>query len=49
MISLSLLTGITLLNLLMLVLAIADMCHHTQYYEQVVEQSEHSKCFQPDL
>jgi hypothetical protein len=30
------------------VLAIADVCHRTQYYEQVVEGSEQSKCFQPN-
>jgi hypothetical protein len=38
---------ITLLNLL--VLAIADMCHCMQYYEQVVEGLERSKCFLPHL
>jgi hypothetical protein len=33
-------TWINLLNLLVLVLAIADVCHRTQYFEQVVERSE---------
>jgi hypothetical protein len=32
----------TFLNLLVLVLAIADVCHRTQYYEQVVEGSKRS-------
>jgi hypothetical protein len=31
-----------------LVLAIADVCHRTQYYEQVIEQSERGKYFLPD-
>jgi hypothetical protein len=30
-----------------MVLAIADVCHRKQYYEQVVEGSERSKCFPP--
>jgi hypothetical protein len=42
---LSLLTCCELLCLLVLVLAIADVCHRTQYYEQVVEGSERSKLF----
>jgi hypothetical protein len=33
---------------LVLVLAIADVCHRTQYYEQVVEGSERNKCFLPE-
>jgi hypothetical protein len=45
MISFCLLLWISLLNLLVLVFAIADVCHRTQYYEQVVEGSEWSKCF----
>jgi hypothetical protein len=47
MISLSLLT-VNYLFLLVLVLVIADVCHRTQYYEQVVEESERSKCFLTD-
>jgi hypothetical protein len=39
---------ITLLNLLVLMLAIADVCHGMQYYEQVVDGSERSKCLLPD-
>jgi hypothetical protein len=36
------------LNLFVLVLAIVDVCHLSQYYEQVVEGLERSKCFLPD-
>jgi hypothetical protein len=35
--SLSVFTWITLLNLLLLVIVIADICHHTKYYKQVVK------------
>jgi hypothetical protein len=36
------------LCLLVLVFTIADVCHRTQYCEQVDEGSERSKCFLPE-
>jgi hypothetical protein len=39
---------VTLLNLHVLVLAIADVCHRRQYCEQVVEGLERTKCFERD-
>jgi hypothetical protein len=48
-ISLSLLTVNYFVNLLVLLLAIAAVCHHTQHYEQVAEGLEQSKLFLPDL
>jgi hypothetical protein len=48
MISSSILTVNYFVKLLVLVLAIADVSHRTQYYEQVVEGSERSRCFLSD-